>query len=460
MKLPQAYRPILSLISNFSTLQSCFYDPAHYLKKWHIDYNPDADKLAVEEGFQHWYEAYDYHRGLWGSRAAVGEPVLSAFVIKETATTHVAWGRNPYYYAVDKAGNQLPYCDQLYMYVVENMELVKAKAMSGELTTFGAWFGLLADMPAYKENEAKGQYEAREWIMKTPAALNVSFNLTHKDPVLRKIFNDVRFRQAMSYAVNRAEIIDKMYFGKAEVFQSTVDKDCSFFKEEWGKAFTEYNVDKANSLLDEVGLKWDAAKKYRLRPDGKTMFFSMQYQPEFSASVLELIKTYWEAVGMQIDLKPIQRDLYYTKGGANELDTGIWNSDRMIELRVALPGLTKFDPGSEMFYAAPWARWLSLQGKPPAEGTLAPEEPPQEWKDQFALMDKWRTATTDEEAKTLAQQVWQFFSDQIVLIGMVGYPVTPQIVKNGLQNIPKVANLDDGLNWFKSIHPEGFYWKV
>ena len=33
----------------------------HYLQKWHIEYNPDANKLAKEEGFDEWWEALHSH---------------------------------------------------------------------------------------------------------------------------------------------------------------------------------------------------------------------------------------------------------------------------------------------------------------------------------------------------------------------------------------------------------------
>jgi peptide/nickel transport system substrate-binding protein len=461
IKMPSAFRPVVGMLGNWTALQTCFYDPAHYLKQFNIKYNPDAEKAAKDAGFEFWYQAYAKHRTSILDRSEGGCPTLAPVVISETDTTHVKWDRNPYYFSTDTAGNQLPYVDSLYMYVVENMELVKAKAMSGDLSTFGAWFTQLVDMPAYKENESKGDYTTREWVMPTPAALMVAFNLTHTDPVLRKIFGDVKFRQAMSMAVNRQEIIDKLFYGKAEPTQATVERHCSFAKPEWEKAFAEYSTDKANTLLDEIGLKWDATKKFRMRPDGKPLKVVISHQPEYSPSTLELVKGYWDAVGVQTDVKEIQRDLYNTKGTANQLDVCVWNADRMIELRVFQPGATKWEPNSEMHYAEPWASWRNTGGDETklASGAAKPEEPPQEWKDQFALMDKWYTCTSDEEYKTLGQQVWQFFSDQLVNIGLYGYPTQPQVVKNGLMNLPEKANLDDGLNWFKSLHPETFWWK-
>jgi hypothetical protein len=46
-------------------------------------------------------------------------------------------------------------------------------------------------------------------------------------------------------------------------------------------------------------------------------------------------------------------------------------------------------------------------------------------------------ATTDEEYKRLAQEIFDFFSQQMICIGTVGYGPAPIVVKNNLGNIPE-----------------------
>ena len=41
----------------------------------------------------------------------------------------------------------------------------------------------------------------------------MAFNITHNDQKLRSVYSDLRFRQAISHAINRAEINDVIYFG-------------------------------------------------------------------------------------------------------------------------------------------------------------------------------------------------------------------------------------------------------
>src|SRR5690606_3616758 len=96
-------------------------------------------------------------------------------------------------------------------------------------------------------------------------------NQTHQDPVLREIFRDVRFRQAMSLAIDRQQINDILYLGRAQIRQATVPESVSFYEDWMGEYFVEFDPDQANALLDEMGLEWDSAQEVRLRPDGSPL---------------------------------------------------------------------------------------------------------------------------------------------------------------------------------------------
>ena len=409
--------------------------------------------VAREEGFDHWWQAYQVHRrSLWG-QSDPNIPELGAWVAKEFTTTHMLFDRNPYFFEVDSEGNQLPYIDQMFVHIVENKELMTAMAVTGDLSIYIV-YAEVKDMPLFKANEEKGGYQVRVWKQSLGAhGAHFAFNLNHKDPVLREIFQDIRFRQAMSLAINREEINDAYYFGKGTIMQSTVSPDASYYKEEWGKAYIEYDLDRANALLDEMGLKWDDEHKWRLRPDGERLAIVMQYDESWESPVFELVKEYWEALGMAVDVRVIEGTLYLTRRVANEIDIGVWPSDRMEELRAYMPQANKFNPYDAMNYAREWETWLRTEGE---KG----EEPPREWKDQYALMERWYTATTDQEYHDLGQQVWQWFSDQLLLIGTIAYPPQPALIKNGLMNVPRFAFRGDGGNHLKTVWPQVWWWKA
>ncbi len=452
---PKPFPSVLGLISNYPTKQTDLFDPKHYLKKWHIKYNPDADKLAKEEGYDHWWQAYAYHRTAMTGQQDLDLPVVGPWMLKEATLTARVYERNPYFYAVDTAGNQLPYIDQEVIHTVANEEAVNMKTIAGEMS-FSGFMLKMENYTLYKENEEIGDYHVRTWQSPVASEIQYAFNLNHKDSVLRGIFQDVRFRQAMSLAINRDEINEVTYLGMATPCQSTVTPTCSFYKEEWGEYYAQYDPDKANELLDEVGLKWDAEHKYRLRPDGKPLSVIIEMVEGAGLKGMlkncELTKEYWEDVGVKTDLKTVERSLHFTRKNAGELDVGMWCSDRMEELRCYIPRFTKFNPSGDMGYAIQWAKWRDTEGE---EG----EEPPAEWIEQWERMDEWYTAATDEEYQRLAGEVWGFFSKQLVFIGTVGYTAVPVVVKNDLKNVPEVANFGDGPNWSKSILPMQWYFE-
>ena len=75
------------------------------------------------------------------------------------------------------------------------------------------------------------------------------------DPTWREVTGDVRFRRALSLAINRPEILKNFYLSQ-------------FAKLPSRSSSAEYSVDKANALLDEMGMK-KGADGFRAAPDGK-----------------------------------------------------------------------------------------------------------------------------------------------------------------------------------------------
>jgi peptide/nickel transport system substrate-binding protein len=65
--------------------------------------------------------------------------------------------RNPYFWAVDTAGNQLPYIDRITMTLAENIEVANLRAIAGEYDVQERHMGL-AKLPVFLENAKKGNY--------------------------------------------------------------------------------------------------------------------------------------------------------------------------------------------------------------------------------------------------------------------------------------------------------------
>ena len=135
----------------------------------------------------------------------------------------------------------------------------------------------------YKENEQSGGYRviAVPGVNASEAAFSINQN--YPDAALREIFNDVRFRRALSTALDREEINETVYSGLGTPRQATTLANASFYKPEWGEAhpYLAYDPDTANELLDDMGLTARDADGFRLVPGGDTLVLLLEYPESF-----------------------------------------------------------------------------------------------------------------------------------------------------------------------------------
>ena len=426
---------------------SFFAQPAHYMKQFHIDFNPNANEVAKSFGFESWFQLYKEREEYM--KPHENKPNLAPWYRAKSNTSYDIYMRNPYYCEVDQFGNQLPYFDKLFISVI-----VDRKLRDSRIATGGATMGQtdFSQIFIYKKNQDKADYTLKKWRFSNSSECMFSFNLNHKDPILNKIYNDIRFRQAMSIAINRKKINDLLYFGLAKEYQATVDPDVSFFDPKWIDHYAEHDLDKANSLLDEMGLEWDARKQYRLRPDGKRLITQIIYfQQAYPLQLVELVAQDWASVGMETILRETDNAFRKTSCMAADHDCTCWNADVIEEVAIYLPWTTKWNPNNALYYAVDWWDWFYSNG---TRGT----EPPQIWKDQFNRMVAWYYAKTDEEYRKLGYEVWEFFNQQLVCIGSVAYSPGPVVAKNGLRNVQEERKMGYGLGWSKSYFPQTYYW--
>ena len=100
-----------------------FRYPKHYLSRYHPKYNEDAEALAKEEGFESWIQSFQSHSnsGDFGQKD-FDLPTMRSWGVVDITATYALMERNPYFWAIDPAGNQLPYIDRLRVEVVNDQE--------------------------------------------------------------------------------------------------------------------------------------------------------------------------------------------------------------------------------------------------------------------------------------------------------------------------------------------------
>jgi len=131
--------------------------PKHYLKPYVPPYTPlaDLERRARAEGHDFWTGPLDQARN---HNLNSDLPTWRPFKIaNRPPAMRVVAERNPYYWKVDPAGNQLPYIDRVAYVFVQNSDVVTMKAMAGEVG-FQARRIDASDYPVFMENRERGGY--------------------------------------------------------------------------------------------------------------------------------------------------------------------------------------------------------------------------------------------------------------------------------------------------------------
>lgn len=425
--------------------------PKHFLGRYLDKYNPNAAALRAEHGFGDESEAVNFFYGNsdWTDvpsplmkdaekAEAIGvavKPTLESHILIEENTEGRKLVANPYFHMVDTAGNQLPYISEQREEYVPEREVVNLRIMNGDVT-WKQQAMQLNDFPLLKENEAKGDYTVA-LVPTLGQSPYYSFNRTHKDPILREIFSDVRFSQALSLGLNRDEINEIVYLGQGKPMQTAAADHVTvpFLSAEDLSVFAEYDVDRANALLDEMGLK-RGSDGVRVRSDGKPLSIRIVFASQGTASQLhELVAGYWSDLGIQVDIREVTSDEYRAAAQANDVDVMTWKNDGVSGANISQDATDALFPGDPFNPKghADWATWIETSG---SSGI----EPPADIKRLFeaaAEFNQYPLGT--EESNTLGAEMMKIHLDNLIKIGIVAEIPEPVVYTNALKNVPQLT---------------------
>ena len=120
IKYKQPYALILLELAHYE--RGYIFAPKHYLVRFHPKYTPlaEAEQNAKAAGFKNWAEAFMIFVEREARFLPAGYPVIEAWKMSVAPpATRAIMERNPYYWKVDTAGNQLPYVDRVVHDFVE-----------------------------------------------------------------------------------------------------------------------------------------------------------------------------------------------------------------------------------------------------------------------------------------------------------------------------------------------------
>jgi peptide/nickel transport system substrate-binding protein len=431
------------------------YMPAHYLKQFHERY-ADPKKLAAmveETQARDWAQLHGRHDDMY----KFDNPDLPTLQPWRLTTRPPAerfvFERNPYFHRVDSQGQQLPYIDRVIFDVVDD-KLIPVKTGAGEtdLQSRGLFF---KNYTFLKESEKRSGLIPRLWQTARGAHLAIYPNLNTTDEVWRKVFRDVRFRRALSLAVDRDEINQIMYFGLAHGGNNTVLPQSPLYKPEYREEWADFDLAKANALLDEMGLTERSPDGLRLLPDGRPMELVIETAGEDSeqTDVLELVQETWLKIGLKIHTKPLDREVLRNRVFSGETLMSIWYGlENGIPTADMSPG--EFAPTDQNQLQWPmWGQHYQTKG----EAGKAPDMP--EAAELLDLFEQWRTAETTDERHEIWEQMLSIYSAQIYSVALISGILQPVAVRDTLRNVPAEAlyNWEPGAQ-FGIYRPDTFWF--
>ena len=265
----EPYPKVMNDLVTYKGTDWTLYQPSTWLKQWHAEYNPDANAKAKEEGFDNWQEAFNDHSVFCCPQRDIERPTMAPFMLADVQPTFRLKERNPYYFAVDSAGQQLPYIDSGLIQIVSDREAMNLKIIGGE-----ADYAMtnLVNYPLLVQGQQAGNYKLNlieSWFEGVGMAF--AFNLNIKDEAKRPFFENVEFRRAISLAFDRDRINEAQFLGQGTPSQMTITKLASIYRPEWGEdhPYARHDPDEANRMLDALGLDQRNDDGIRLLPNGE-----------------------------------------------------------------------------------------------------------------------------------------------------------------------------------------------
>jgi len=435
------------------------YACSQYLKQFHPKYvsKDELDQKVRAAKFDNWVNLFK-NRNSWHLNPDL--PVISPW--KTTApATGSTWvlERNPYSVWVDTAGNQLPYTDRVELTLTQDLDVLSLRAMSGEIDYQSRNISI-DKLALLIQNQSKGNYQVHLDPGEYGADMGLFFNMSYEaDPEIAKWITTADFRRALALGVNRDQINEAFWLGTGTP-SSCVPAETNPYNPgpEYRTLWATHDVAKANAMLDRIGLRQKDAAGFRQRTDGKgrltieVQTLAAEFLP--FTGICEMIKEQLKQIGIDLQIKEVERSLALTRNAANQVQLGTWSNEGSEHLFVQPAHVFPCVESNTEVTGPLYARWFNTNG---AQG----KEPPARLRQ---IMDDWRKAfgVPPKEQIRLGKEIWRICAEDVYVIGVVGLGAEStgvRVAKTTLGNAPAREFNSPAVASPSTSRPQTFYWK-
>lgn len=434
------------------------FAPKHYMKQFHPKYvgQERVDKLAREEGYDNWVQLFKFKND---PKLNVECPVTTPWMVTNPLNTaQMVLERNPYYFGVDTAGHQLPYIDKIVMTLAENLEVLNLWAVAGEYD-FQARHIDIAKVPVFIDNQKNGDYTVRFWRGLRGSDGALFLNQTYDaDPEIARWLRNRDFRIALSLGIERDQLNEIFWLGLGEP-GSALPPSASRYSpgKKYRKLHSEFDPERANRILDRLGLDQRDSQGFRLRTDRRAPLV-LELTTVGAAfinwtGIAEMVVEQWARhIGVKARVQEVERSLYVVQAQNNELQIWVWSNDGSDNPFTYPYHVMAYSPTSGIgpLHGKWWQSGGTLGIKP--EGDLLR---------QLELFEKGK-GVPPEQRTELGREILRLLGENLWVIGTVG--VSPAfmgivIVSNNMGNVPQVVPFSTPAQTPGNARPEQFYFK-
>src|SRR5262245_48821231 len=209
---------------------------------------------------------------------------LGPYRIKEYVSgQRVVLERNPYFWKVDSKGQRLPYLDRMVFVIAPNFNTIFSKFKAGELSVLwrvrASEYKDAAAMQAAEGSDIVVQdtgvsCDTNALIFNQSSGSNPQTGRPYVAPWKLNLYRNQKFRQAVSYAIDRVGLANTVFSGRGEPYSGFISPgDRAWYT----GTEMQYPFDpaKARQLLAEIGLKDTNGDGFVEDAQGHTAEFSI-----------------------------------------------------------------------------------------------------------------------------------------------------------------------------------------
>jgi peptide/nickel transport system substrate-binding protein len=321
--------------------------------------------------------------------------------------------RNPWFFEVDSNGTRLPYFDQIVFSVVPDYNAQSLRMLGGETHAVDTIYPY--DYNEFKAKEPEGKFRLIDpgiGLMTTFIWFNQNTNINshtgkpYVDPVKLKWFTNTKFRQAISYAIDRNAILKSVDEGRGVPQYGFLTSGYQNWYNPNAKTYP-YDPDKALALLKEIGIEKRNGDDFLTDSTGHKIefVFTTNVENNERKKTAVLITSELQRIGIRVIFQPV------------EFNTLITKIDDTFDFECALLG-NYSDGGTDPF------NYLDILKSSAYDHYWFPREtsPVTPWEAQLDdLMDKQMNTLDLSEREKYMFQVQDILADQQPLI----FTVTP-----------------------------------